>query len=164
MYILNLTQKSKLFSAVQIEAINIYAILHSRSEEECAKLSLHEFDVDLEGLHIAELLLHNFAEVDDLNIDLIIGNLNSLIDDYEISRINALKNDGEYSKDILVADHLIYLALLEFTDYIQEVCEDDHLKVINRLYKLINDPIDEFEVGFKLERADEGDQLRDDIN
>lgn len=137
MFILNVTKKTKLFSSVQIEAINIYTLIHSMSKEDCAKSALHEFNIDLNGLRIVENLLHDFAEVDDLDIDLIIGVLNSLIDEYEKNRNCDLNDEGEYSKHIQITDHLIYLSLLEFSDYMHEVCDEDHLRVINRLYTLI---------------------------
>lgn len=137
MFILSLNKPVAHFTSVQIEAINIYALLHDVTSETYKKVSAHEFNIEENGLKIAELLLHDYAEPDHLDIDQIFKNLDTLSTDYSISRKADKEKSCEYSREVLVADHLISLALLEFTYFLEGYLDNSHFTVINRLYEII---------------------------
>ncbi|NWK53688.1 hypothetical protein HYG89_14265 [Acinetobacter sp. SwsAc5] len=137
MFILDLKTTTNLFTPEQIEAINIYALIRSLSPEDYAKESVHEFNVNLNGLRLAEYLLHDFAQPEDLDLDQIVEVISKKIDFYEADRVMELADMGKLGHDFAVTDRLLYLALIEFTDYIKDEADDSHLAIINRLHQLI---------------------------
>lgn len=137
MFILDLNQKTKLFSAAQIEAINIYALLHSTDVKLYKNESVNQFDIDPNALKIAEMLHHDYANPDDLDMDLLVNNLTGLIDDYELARNFDHGLNGEYSNNILVGDHILYLSLLEFSDFVKDCLSEAHQSAFNRLFTVI---------------------------
>ncbi len=137
MIILDLKTTTNLFTSEQIEAINIYTLIHSLSPEDYAKEPVHEFNVNLNGLRLAEYLLHDFAQLEDLDLDQIMDVISKKIDIYEADRVMEMADTGTLARDFAVTDRLLYLALIEFTDYIKDDADDSHLTIINRLNQLI---------------------------
>ncbi|MCK4085132.1 hypothetical protein HCY52_15060 [Acinetobacter radioresistens] len=137
MFILDLKTTTNLFTPEQIEAINIYALIRSLSSEDYAKESVHEFNVNLNGLRLSEFMLHDFAQPEDLDLDQIMDIISKKIDFYEADRVKELADTGELGHDFSVTDRLLYLALIEFSEYIKDEADDDHLAIINRLHQLI---------------------------
>lgn len=129
--ILDLDKKTSMFLPEQIEAINLYVLLHSGNKDN----PLHEFNVQLDGLRVAEFLHHDFVQPEDLDIELITKNLKTLIDEYVLQRQK--EENSEMLYEFKVADHLIYLSLLEFYDYIQGVLEPSDFDLILELFKII---------------------------
>lgn len=135
MFILSLNKPVAHFTSVQIEAINVYAVLHNVTYETYKKVSAHEFNVEPNGLKIAEHLLQ--VEHEHLDIDQLFKILDTLCTDYSISRNLDKENNCKYSRKVLVTDNLISLALLESTYFLECYLDDSHFNVINRLYETI---------------------------
>ena len=129
--ILDLDKKTSMFLPEQIEAINLYVLLHSGNKN----MLLHEFNIQLDGLRIAEFLHHDFVQPEDLDIELITKALKALVDEYVRQRQE--EDNSEMLYEFKVADHLIYLSLLEFYDYIQGILEPSDFDLILELFKII---------------------------